>query len=170
MLYNLSIINNTFDLSGKRKQYDSVSSCSVLPSCFISLRFSMNWHKKGSRQQIKYSSLNLKNSYSTYTAVLVNKHPTRCMLLLYLVSTYRNGPSITREQLKCSWWHSVALVQEDNDQPPSPAAHCEWAWPCSRRRLLVMMSLGKTRRQSSQGPQTPGCQEAETGTALHTER
>lgn len=32
----------TLDLSGKRKQYDSASSCSVRPSCFISLRFSMN--------------------------------------------------------------------------------------------------------------------------------
>ena len=32
----------TLDLSGQRKQQDSVSSCSVRPSCFISLRFSIN--------------------------------------------------------------------------------------------------------------------------------
>lgn len=33
-----------------------------------------------------------------------------------------------------------------------------------------MKSLGKMRRQSSQGPQTPGCQGAETGTSLHTHK
>lgn len=70
MLHNWSIIN-TLDLSGKRKQYDSVNSCSVRPSCFISLRFSMNCHTKGAGSKLDtavWTSQTL-----TYMTALVNK-------------------------------------------------------------------------------------------------
>lgn len=38
----ITLFIGTLDLSGYRKQKDSESSCSVRPSCFISLRFSIN--------------------------------------------------------------------------------------------------------------------------------
>lgn len=62
MLHHSSMIN-TLDLSGKRKQNDSATSWSVLPSCFISLRFSMNWHqKKAISHQMRHGRLNYKKN------------------------------------------------------------------------------------------------------------
>lgn len=69
--YHYSSIINTLDLSGKRKQNDSATSWSVLPSCFISRRFSMNWREKARAQQwFNPSQLHLYLTIQVYTTLL----------------------------------------------------------------------------------------------------